>query len=558
LFDDGHDEAVATMIKSKSINNKEFRDLMRCPVILDVDYDFFFNSENCITDFPAKVIQRDILESFSNIFKDVSFEKVVSHEEALTVWDQNNYQDITCLHIDYHHDWHVDRELLKSLTLYSIEEVINCANYAAIAAKFGIIKNFIWIRPDNHVNYDIIDPKKEFSLNKVSFTNMTWSEFVNLFSQNIDISIIDSGIMCLSPDFIPEKNMWEFFTKYKCSDEFVSRALIYVKEALFNHRFTIQKNNSDFLLKEESFNSMSSFAKSVTLKHLSFDEGVVLEMDCIETNLVANIVFMGQSYCIKKLNNKNCEAIKNIITKFNISKIFVLPEARKIYLDNFLNISLDAEIIFCWNNSDEVFLPYFNIDNEFLNLFYSEGFPDSSNVKEITLLNQFNEIHISVNQKNIENILENASDLLSVNTFLVFNGGKNKSHGPELRKIAERVFKKKMENPELLSALKIITTLSWCWVDEPLKASSVLMPAISSYSPLLIPQNLVEETNLEQNITNKVIEKNSFCKGCMYEINCIASDLKDQFLKSSPPSFHQLFSGWRPYLNPYEKTERIK
>ena len=219
---------------------------MRCPVILDVDYDFFFNSENCITDFPAKVIQRDILESFSNIFKDVSFEKVVSHEEALTVWDQNNYQDITCLHIDYHHDWHVDRELLKSLTLYSIEEVINCANYAAIAAKFGIIKNFIWIRPDNHVNYDIIDPKKEFSLNKVSFTNMTWSEFVNLFSQNIDISIIDSGIMCLSPDFIPEKNMWEFFTKYKCSDEFVSRALIYVKEALFNHRFTIQKNNSDW------------------------------------------------------------------------------------------------------------------------------------------------------------------------------------------------------------------------------------------------------------------------------------------------------------------------
>ena len=152
-----------------------------------------------------------------------------------------------------------------------------------------------------------------------------------------------------------------------------------------------------------------------------------------------------------------------------------------------------------------------------------------------------NEIHILVNQENIENILENASCLLSANTFLVFNGSEYKSHGIELRKVVEKAYKEKITHPEL-SALEIITNLSWCWVDEPMKASSVLTPAISSYSPLLVPQNLGEETNLVQNITNKVVEKNSFCKGCVYEINCVANDLKDQFSKSSPPSFHQLFS----------------
>ena len=105
--------------------------------------------------------------------------------------------------------------------------------------------------------------KKGLAMGTIRYMDMSLN--LSLFSQNFDSSIIDSGIMCLSPDFIPEKNMWEFFTKYKCNDEFISRALIYAKETLFNHRFTNQKNNPDFLLKEENLNNMSSFSKSVTL-----------------------------------------------------------------------------------------------------------------------------------------------------------------------------------------------------------------------------------------------------------------------------------------------------
>ena len=56
--------------------------------------------------------------------------------------------------------------------------------------------------------------KSDDSLNEIYFMCLTWSEFKNLFLQNFDTSIIDSGIMCLSPDFIPERSMWEFFKRY--------------------------------------------------------------------------------------------------------------------------------------------------------------------------------------------------------------------------------------------------------------------------------------------------------------------------------------------------------
>ena len=205
---------------------------MKSPVILDVDYDFFFDSEDWITDFPNKSLQEKTLESFSSIFKDISFEIIVSHDEALYLWQKENYKNITCLHIDYHHDWHIDKKLFKSLTSQSFGEIVNCGNYAAIGAKLGIIKNFIWIRPDDHNDFEIINPRESYSLNEIYFMCLTWSEFKNLFLQNFDTSIIDSGIMCLSPDFIPERSMWEFFKRYNCTNEFISKSLLYRKKAL--------------------------------------------------------------------------------------------------------------------------------------------------------------------------------------------------------------------------------------------------------------------------------------------------------------------------------------
>jgi len=211
---------------------KQFMSLMIRPVILDVDYDFFFDSEDWIPDFPNKTLQKETLDSFSDLFRDVSLETVVSHDEALYLWQKNNYKNITCLHIDYHHDWNINNELMKSLTPQSSIDIVNCGNYAAIGAKLGIIKNFIWVRPDALNDYEIINPRELYSLNEISFMNLTWSEFKNLFFQNFDASIIESGIMCLSPDFIPEKNMWEFFKEFNCNKEFISKSLLYRKNAL--------------------------------------------------------------------------------------------------------------------------------------------------------------------------------------------------------------------------------------------------------------------------------------------------------------------------------------
>ena len=81
--------------------------------ILDVDYDFFFDMEESISDAPWKKLSDDhSLEEFIGRYSDINFKQIIAHDEAIKLLVDNNVSNATCFHIDYHHDWYIDLSLI--------------------------------------------------------------------------------------------------------------------------------------------------------------------------------------------------------------------------------------------------------------------------------------------------------------------------------------------------------------------------------------------------------------------------------------------------------------
>ena len=97
--------------------------------ILDVDYDFFFDREETVADTPWKNLsQNPSPNEFLSRYHKVDFNQVIAHDEALKLWVDKNISSATCIHIDHHHDWHIDPQLLDSASLGSIEGLITWGN----------------------------------------------------------------------------------------------------------------------------------------------------------------------------------------------------------------------------------------------------------------------------------------------------------------------------------------------------------------------------------------------------------------------------------------------
>ena len=221
-------------------------------LILDVDYDFFFNSEAQISDFPWKeVSDPNQLADFLHHYRDLKFEHTVAHDEALPLWVDKGIVGATCIHIDHHHDWYINPEDLDSQSLGSLDGVINCGNYAAIAAKAGIIKNYIWVYPDHYSDFNEIILPRSLAISGVKVKSYPYSEYKILIEPYIDIYKIKMAIMCLSPDFIPEKEIRRYFDLFKSDNEFRYRALDYAYEVIISDRLDPQRKYFRLNLSEE-------------------------------------------------------------------------------------------------------------------------------------------------------------------------------------------------------------------------------------------------------------------------------------------------------------------
>ena len=199
--------------------------LARGNIVIDLDHDFFFQSEDGVIDCPFNDEHgKPFPNDFFDLFKKIPFRTVINHEEALYEAVDADIEEAVWLHFDHHHDWYIDPLLLETLSPDALEGVLTEGNYIAIAARLGIIKNFVWIYPDC-LEYPsaicIPDSLKNLGLN---ITMMSWSDYLTSLHQIVVTANVKFAVHCLSPSFVPEAKIREILQSCQNS-EFVYRVL---------------------------------------------------------------------------------------------------------------------------------------------------------------------------------------------------------------------------------------------------------------------------------------------------------------------------------------------
>ena len=211
-------------------------------VVIDVDYDFFFDCEETVADAPWKQLSMapspsEIIEAYHSL----NFRSIVAHDEALETCIHEGIKDAVCIHFDYHHDWYIAPDLLDALSLSSLEGSITCANYAAIGAKAGVFRKFIWVYPDHHEHPDAIQVPESLKNCGVEVFSIPYSKYKSLLHDDVEIKNIKLALACLSPEFVPEAHIREFSSLFNCDKEFEYRALDYAFERVISGRRDCQK-----------------------------------------------------------------------------------------------------------------------------------------------------------------------------------------------------------------------------------------------------------------------------------------------------------------------------
>lgn len=206
-------------------------------IVIDVDFDFFYNSEDCVLDnFWKYLPETSAPDDFFREFVDLEFKPIVSHDEALRLCCKNKISSSAWIHFDFHHDWYISPDSLNALSLGCLDGALNCANYAAIAAKAGFLDVFVWVYPDIIDRPTPIRVPSSLKHMGVKVFSISYREYRKYVHARLEKSKISLGIACLSPDFVPEKDFHYFFKKFKCDKEFRYRAYDYAFEEVVSNR----------------------------------------------------------------------------------------------------------------------------------------------------------------------------------------------------------------------------------------------------------------------------------------------------------------------------------
>tara|TARA_X000001036_G_scaffold384918_1_gene379168 strand:+ start:584 stop:1252 length:669 start_codon:yes stop_codon:yes gene_type:complete len=119
-------------------------------IFLNIDYDYFFSSQQDISIDKNKNKWADSRGFFSKINKNLIIEKYcfLDHNKALFHWDKVSKDNIHCIHIDAHHDLYAD-ELIDWVLPNKIRgSFIGVGNYLFKALIEKKISSITWIIPD--------------------------------------------------------------------------------------------------------------------------------------------------------------------------------------------------------------------------------------------------------------------------------------------------------------------------------------------------------------------------------------------------------------------------
>ena len=257
--------------------------------ILDVDYDFFYNTELDLRDsFFKKKKQKQLFHNFLKNFKNIKFNSVMSHEEALSIWHKNNLRNQLCIHIDYHHDLYMKPSELNRISLTHLDETLNCANYLSVALKAGIIETIIWVYPDNLKEVDEIELPFFFNKLGIKVFSISYRLFMENFFSALKLKNCLAPIICLSPDFIPISDYALFFKFFKCEEEFKFKVMEFAYEEIFSNKKKVQnrfislnldkfmkfgfyspnENNFKIIKNDNGFNKKNIFSSSILFSYI--------------------------------------------------------------------------------------------------------------------------------------------------------------------------------------------------------------------------------------------------------------------------------------------------
>ncbi len=202
-------------------------------IILDVDFDFFFDSEDDILCNPWKKRTKNFYE-FKKLHSELNFHPIIGHEEALDLWQEKKIKNATCLHIDHHHDLYINEETFFSTYENQFSDSLNYANYLYFALRKNIIKNIIWVYPDSKKDLEEVKLFKRFLKVGNSFYSVPYSFYKNHIYKLIYLNEFNSftSNIALSPDFVSRRDIKFFFKNYKTKSEFKYRALDYAYESI--------------------------------------------------------------------------------------------------------------------------------------------------------------------------------------------------------------------------------------------------------------------------------------------------------------------------------------
>tara|TARA_B100002052_G_scaffold281836_1_gene291253 strand:- start:462 stop:1130 length:669 start_codon:yes stop_codon:yes gene_type:complete len=169
-------------------------------IFLNIDYDYFFSSQEDVSIDKNKKKWTSSSNFFSKIDKSLILEKhcFLDHNKALYYWDRVVENNIHCIHIDAHHDLYAD-ELIDWILPNKIRgSFIGVGNYLFKAFIEKKISFITWIIPDWLDKEEaLLDLTKYIGKGFINRINIIYFSDLKEIKEKIYLTI------SISPEWIP-------------------------------------------------------------------------------------------------------------------------------------------------------------------------------------------------------------------------------------------------------------------------------------------------------------------------------------------------------------------
>ena len=175
------------------------------PVILNIDFDVFYNTDQDTTLSPNKILvvcPHTILTSLRIAEHTVPF-LCLDHHEALAEWDRRELRHAVCIHMDAHHDLHTDFNRSWEVPFATRGRHIGAGDYLFHALREGMIDSLIWVAPSwvqpAHAAQDIrkrLGPTLSSRITIVTLQSFHW-----------DLPAATMVSIAFSPEWTPRRDL---------------------------------------------------------------------------------------------------------------------------------------------------------------------------------------------------------------------------------------------------------------------------------------------------------------------------------------------------------------